>query len=129
MIALSIQFNAKNLERNLESMREKEGEALKKVKVLWGEKYELAVKSIMDERDKSYRSRLKLAKFFKDSLQFKQSLLMEMIAKACIDRILHKSKDIALFSDFIHDFFESNPDKRTSRSLTKEELAKFLINS
>lgn len=104
-------------------MREKEGEALKKVKVLWGEKYEIVFKNIIDERDKTYTSRLKLAKFFKDSLQLKQSLEMEMVAKACIDRILNKSKNIALFSDFVHDYFESNPEKRTSRSLTKEDLA------
>lgn len=49
-------------------MREKESEALKKVKVLWGDKYETSLKGLIDERDKMYKTRLKLAKFFKESL-------------------------------------------------------------
>lgn len=52
---------------------------------------------------------------------------IELVAKAFINKILEKSKDISLFQSFVTNFFAENEVKKTAKILKKEDLAEYLI--
>ncbi|KAL4470350.1 hypothetical protein ABPG74_011961 [Tetrahymena malaccensis] len=122
-------FNYKKLLNNLKQIEDKEQSSLDRVLSLYGEKIHGQYNKIIEDRTKYMKMRIMLAKFFKNSLQVKQILDIEIIAKAFISLILQKSHEIALFQDFISSYFSENEAKKLQQVLKKEDLAEYLIKS
>ncbi|KAL4502442.1 hypothetical protein ABPG72_012029 [Tetrahymena utriculariae] len=122
-------FNYKKLLTNLKQIEDKEQSSLDRVLSFYGEKLHGLYSKIIEDRNKYMKMRIILAKFFKNSLQVKQILEIEIVAKAFIQLILQKSHEIALFQDFISSYFSDGEAKKVQQVLKKEGLAEYLIKS